>query len=596
MSILPDYLWYDASDEIKALTEVYFHPSSDHVTDENLGTEDGPVYFELDGTVVHYYTPKESFNIKNVSARMFAYWSSLSKVDLTGVDASEATDLSYFFAGTNLTSLDLSHFDTSNATNMEYMFGESKYLESLDLSSFNTEHVTDMSHMFYMCRNLRELNLGSFDTSHCIDMGWMFCYCGSLQKLDLAGFDVSAVNDASYMSYLFATHRKHCIVRASDATKGLMLAGEAMMPVASEVYYVTWIDPGEEFPPFDDPFADLYKSADYSKDMTYSTIQTATKGGGIDIVIMGDAYSDRLINDGTYDRDLINAIENIFMEEPLHSLREYFNVYIVYAVSENETVAGVTKFDVIYDFVTNLVTGNETVVDEYEKAIWPNLGFEIATGRHAPFPIVIANVQTHAGTCEFWNSGTTIVYSPLGIDEEDFHAIICHEFGHAIGKLADEYNQNGLTFNAFEEFNKATSDGFWPNVDITNNPNLVKWSHFINDERYSNQGLGVFEGGFEKYSYGIWRPTENSIMNSAITGFNAPCREAVYKRVHELAEDNFVYDYETFVAFDQNARAEAARVNRMPRMTPERILPHLPPPVFIQGADNPHGASTTLHR
>ena len=85
-------------------------------------------------------------------------------------------------------------------------------------------------------------------------------------------------------------------------------------------------------------------------------------------------------------------------------------------------------------------------------------------------------------------------------------------------------------------------------------------------------------------------------MNSAITGFNAPCREAVYKRVHELAEDNFVYDYETFVAFDQNARAEAARVNRMPRMTPERILPHLPPPVFIQGADNPHGASTTLHR
>lgn len=41
-------------------------------------------------------------------------------------------------------------------------------------------------------------------------------------------------------------------------------------------------------------------------------------------------------------------------------------------------------------------------------------------------------------------------------------------------------------------------------------------------------------------------------MGSATTGFNAPSREAIYRNVNMLTDDSFVYDYETFVAFDQN--------------------------------------------
>ena len=42
------------------------------------------------------------------------------------------------------------------------------------------------------------------------------------------------------------------------------------------------------------------------------------------------------------------------------------------------------------------------------------------------------------------------------------------------------------------------------------------------------------------------------MMRSNTHGFNAPSREAIYKRVMQLAYgDGWTYDYEEFVAFDQ---------------------------------------------
>lgn len=429
-------------------------------------------------------------------------------------------------------------------------------------------------------------------------MSWMFCYCGSLQKLDLSNFDVSAVHTMDHISYLIATHRKNCIIRAPEEMKSLLCRDKAQMPEASMKYFITWVAPGEEFPQLNDPFSDLYKSTDYSKDMTYSLIQRATKGKGIDIVIMGDAYSDRLINDGIYDRDLSSAIENIFTEEPLKSLRDYFNVYITYVVSQNEVVSGITALDLVFeDFPSTHIEGNGATIDDYMKATLPNYGYEFATGRPIPYTIVIANTHSHAGTCAFYDSGSTTAYSALGLDEQDYYSTVCHEFGHAIGKLADEYYQSGTTFMDTQFFFQNSSEGWWPNVDITSDPNSVKWCRFINDERYASQGLGVFEGGFADYAYGIWRPTENSLMNNASTGFNAPCREAIYKRVNELADDSFVYDYEAFVAFDRPSWDEntTSNSNSVARLNIRRTMRALPPPVFIKGTKNPNGASTTIH-
>ena len=133
-------------------------------------------------------------------------------------------------------------------------------------------------------------------------------------------------------------------------------------------------------------------------------------------------------------------------------------------------------------------------------------------------------------------------------------------------------------------------------LQSTSDPNSVKWCRFINDERYASQGLGVFEGGYADYAYGIWRPTENSIMNSASTGFNAPSREAIYERVNELADDSFVYDYESFVTFDQASWSGVQKQNNSVRRSIERKSIPLHSPVFVDGTNNPYGASTEIHR
>ena len=570
---LPDSLRYNG-EAILLLTEVYFHPLSDHTTDVNLGTEDGPIYFELiDGTAVHYYTPKESFNIKNVARGMFAGWR-LNKADLTGVDASEVTDFSNMFLENNLKNLDLSNFDTSCATNMSCMFRSCKYLESLDLSSFNTEHVTNMSAMFEHCRNLRELNLSSFNTSSCTDMSSMFNLCGSLRKLDLANFDVSSVIYSSYMCYNLATHRKRCFIKASEETRNLLCSDGTMMPKKAMDTFITWLSPTEAFPSVVDPFPDLYKSVDYSRDKTYSLIQTATKGKGLDVVILGDAYSDRLIDDGTYDRDLGNAIEHIFSEAPLNMLRDYFNVYVTYAVSENESLTGVTALDVVVGDEPGEIGGSGSAVEDYMLATIPDYEHVSPDVRPIPIIIIVANLHEIAATIEKYTSGSSIIYTSLGLDETSFHELICGEFGSNIGGLAND--ESGYTIYPSLDY---------PNLDIPDDQGNVKWNHFLNDDRYANQGLGVFRRGF--YCF----PTETSILYGAATGFNAPCREAIYKRVHELADESFVYDYETFVAFDQASMAGVVEANRKARECPLSRMKRLPPPVFI--ADSPHGVFTT---
>lgn len=70
-------------------------------------------------------------------------------------------------------------------------------------------------------------------------------------------------------------------------------------------------------------------STDYSRDGEVSLIHQATKGNGINIVMLGDGFNDKDIENRKYDEVLEKASEHLFTEEPMKSLKEYFNVYSV---------------------------------------------------------------------------------------------------------------------------------------------------------------------------------------------------------------------------------------------------------------------------
>lgn len=332
---------------------------------------------------------------------------------------------------------------------------------------------------------------------------------------------------------------------------------------------------------------DTYFSSDYSQDGIVNTLQKHTKGEGIDIVLMGDAYSDRQIIDGTYKTDMEYLYNNLFTVEPYKSFKEYFNVYYVNAVSEVEgyeySFHGSTALGGYFGG-DMLVKGNDNAVFDYA------LNALSEEEMNEALIVVVMNSDNYAGTCYMYDpenssdygSGVSVSYCPKGGNEVEFAQLLHHEAcGHGFAKLADEY--------AYEDMGAVPSDyvsqiksqqsswGWFKNIDFTNNPSATRWSHFINDTRYANEGLGAYEGGLT-YWNGVWRPTENSIMNTNTGGFNAPSREAIYYRIHKLAYGNsWEYDYEEFVEWDARNRTVAAAMARSKSHKPTNYKPTHPP-------------------
>ncbi len=346
-----------------------------------------------------------------------------------------------------------------------------------------------------------------------------------------------------------------------------------------------------------DPFDPIgpdkpYESIDYFADGNVHVLQEASQGKGVNLVLMGDAYSDRLIADGTYQEVMQRTADAFFTEEPYKSFRDLFNVYYVDVVSKNETFYGETALETYYGGGT-LVGGNNNKVFEYaQKAVLDSDLTDVLI-------TVLMNRDYYAGTCNIfvpaegdYARGRSISYIPVNSDEDTFNALVSHESGgHGFAKLADEYDQyqlDGIGQTIPKErvatYIMEAQYGFWRNVDFTSDPEEVKWSRFITDSRYQSESIGVYEGACT-YSFGAYRPTSESIMNNNTGGFNAPSRYAIWYRINKLAYgEEWNGTYEDFVMFDLGARTSPAATKSAqakPRNYVERQLPPLHPPVVV---------------
>ena len=82
-------------------------------------------------------------------------------------------------------------------------------------------------------------------------------------------------------------------------------------------------------------------------------------------MLIGDGFIDTEINDGTYDAVMDKAFENLFTEEPIKSLRDYFNVYAVTAVSKHNIFG--TGYETALG--CELAGGNSTGISGEDNAV-----------------------------------------------------------------------------------------------------------------------------------------------------------------------------------------------------------------------------------
>ena len=313
--------------------------------------------------------------------------------------------------------------------------------------------------------------------------------------------------------------------------------------------------------------------------------QKATKGKGVNIFLTCDGYTS-LNNSvgGTAERRMKMAAEAFFAVEPYKSLREYFNIYIIYAHSQLNGISingglAYSKFNTAQadQSKTNMSANCDYVFSFVVKAT----GIPSAT---TSLIMLVANSSIYGGTCWMYNNGGAVGITPACIS---FEPVLRHECGgHGFAKLADEYfySSNGrVTEDVIaSRRNMQEKYGWYQNADFTNDPEKVLWNRFLKDDRYKGT-VGIYEGAFT-YFYGAYRPTNTSIMRSNTGEFNAPSRESIYKNIMSQAFDNWSYDYEQFVEFDMKLQSIQASAPSMLEMTPEPELPPLGEPVIINRA------------
>ena len=303
--------------------------------------------------------------------------------------------------------------------------------------------------------------------------------------------------------------------------------------------------------------SDGYQSTDYSQDGKVSQLNIASQGKGIPIVIMGDGFVDKEIADGSYSRTINQAMEHLFSEEPIKSLREYFDVYQVTAVSKRNIFDGTssTVFGTVPDHQTMGIDVDASQVMKYVKKV------EEIDSIHA-LAVVIMNMNINKGVTYMMASNKISDYSysialcPVidSLKSEMFRSVLVHEaVGHGFAKLADEYvrsTEGSATDDDIKELKERHEKyGWFLNVDSEKDSTKVLWTKFIYDAEFSNEKIGTYEGGYTFFK-GVYRPSEESMMRSNDAPFNAPSRQVIYNKVMKMALDR-TPTYQEFVEFDK---------------------------------------------
>lgn len=302
--------------------------------------------------------------------------------------------------------------------------------------------------------------------------------------------------------------------------------------------------------------------ADYS-DGEVMTLNTATKGPGIDIVFIGDGYDAKDIAKGTFKQNTEDGFKHFFGIEPYSTYKDYFNVYAVVSKSDDSGIGTVNT--VIDTKFGSYFTQNRIKAPAADKCFQWAKRADASMDLSKSLVIMLMNTSTYEGVTMMYGDGSAIACCPVSTDAYpyDFRGIIQHEAGgHGFGKLGDEY----IYHNAFiqtcdckdgcehPQGDDATmtsygiykSKGWYKNLSMTADAKQVPWAHLIYHKNYSDK-VDMYEGGY-MHTRGVYRSEATSCMNNNIPYYSAISRQAIVERIKAYAGEAF--DFDDFVAKD----------------------------------------------
>lgn len=301
--------------------------------------------------------------------------------------------------------------------------------------------------------------------------------------------------------------------------------------------------------------------ADYS-DGEVMTLNTATKGPGIDIVFIGDGYDAKDIAKGTFKQNTEDGFKHFFGIEPYSTYKDYFNVYAVVSKSDDSGIGTVNT--VVDTKFGSYFTQNRIKAPAADKCFQWAKRADASMDLSKSLVIMLMNTSTYEGVTMMYGDGSAIACCPVSTDAYpyDFRGIIQHEAGgHGFGKLGDEY----IYHNAFIQtcsclccehpqgdddmrtfYGRYKSKGWYKNLSMTADAKQVPWAHLIYHKNYSDK-VDMYEGGY-MHTRGVYRSEATSCMNNNIPYYSAISRQAIVERIKAYAGEAF--DFDDFVAKD----------------------------------------------
>lgn len=298
----------------------------------------------------------------------------------------------------------------------------------------------------------------------------------------------------------------------------------------------------------------------YDEDVSL-TLQTATKGNGINLVFIGDGYDAKDIAEGVYLEDMKQQVEYFFDAEPYKTYRNYFNVYTAFAMSYE---SGIGTLNTLRDvkFNTTTVSSSGRITTDFDAALFYAVDHTPVTESDidALTCVLTPNTTVYDGITSMWpgtRGGAAVALCPKSREDYPYDArgLVQHEAGgHGFGKLADEYIYHAAWIqtcgcNCCEHvpgLMQMQGLGWGENLSLDGKYSSVPWKHLINDNRF-NDIADIYEGGYF-HLRGVYRSEYNSCMNNNVPYYSTWSREIIVRRIKMLAGEPFSFD--DFVASD----------------------------------------------
>jgi hypothetical protein len=243
----------------------------------------------------------------------------------------------------------------------------------------------------------------------------------------------------------------------------------------------------------------------------------------IDVVFVGDGYTAAQQVLFHADMDVIET--EMFRYEPFITYKPFFRIQRVEVISvdsgvDNDPTQGINR---------NTALDMAFWCGGTERALCVNVAKALNAAR--------AGVETDVD--QVVAIANTTKYGGVGYPSSDLCTssgrngsateIVIHELGHSLGNLADEYDYGGPQTYTGGELGPV-------DVSIYNQAQQVaqqrKWWRWMGatDTRFDGT-VGAFEGA--NYSvFGVFRPTNNSMMRSLGRKFNLPSAEGLIKEFY----------------------------------------------------------------